>query len=39
MEGNRLTEKATLRKEIRDYIQQQIASGRFKDSSRKARVL
>ena len=34
MEGNRLTEKATLRKEIRDYIQQQIASGRFKAGDR-----
>ena len=34
MEGNRLTEKATLRKEIRDYIQQQIASGRFKPGDR-----
>lgn len=34
MEGNRLTEKATLRKKIRDYIQQQIASGRFKPGDR-----
>lgn len=34
MEGNRLTEKATLRKEIRDYIQRQIASGRFKAGDR-----
>lgn len=34
MEGNRLTEKATLRKEIRDYIQQQIAGGRFKAGDR-----
>lgn len=34
MEGNRLTEKATLRKEIREYIQHQIASGRFKAGDR-----
>lgn len=34
MGGDRLTEKATLRKEIRDYIQQQIATGRFKPGDR-----
>lgn len=34
MQGNRLTEKATLRKEIREYIQQQIAQGRFKAGDR-----
>lgn len=34
MEGRRLTEKATLRKEIRDYIQEQIVSGRFKAGDR-----
>lgn len=30
MEGKRFTEKATLRKHIREYIQQQLVSGRFK---------
>lgn len=34
MEGKRPTEKATLRKEIRDYIQEQIANGRFKAGDR-----
>ena len=34
MQGNRLTEKATLRKKIREYIQQQIAQGRFKAGDR-----
>lgn len=34
MEGKRLTEKATLRKEIRDYIREQILSGRFKAGDR-----
>ena len=34
MEKTRLTEKATLRKNIREYIKEQIASGRFKAGDR-----
>lgn len=34
MEGNRLAEKATLRREIREYIQRQIAAGRFQAGDR-----
>lgn len=34
MEGNRLREKATLRREIREYIQRQIAAGRFEAGAR-----
>lgn len=34
MDGGRGTEKATLRKHIREYIQEQIASGRFQPGDR-----
>ena len=34
MDGKRLTEKATLRNNIREYIQQQIATGRFQAGDR-----
>lgn len=34
MEGKRLAEKATLRKNIREYIQKQIAEGRFRAGDR-----